>query len=211
MLDLETVIVGLWGSLKKLGGPGLVLLGIVDSSFIPIPGGLDILTVILAASDKPFWLYYALMATAGSVFGGYLTYRVGRKGGREMLEQRFPKGKLAYVDGVVRRWGFGTVVASALAPPPFPSVAFMAAAGALNYPVAKYVAALGIARTIRFAIVAYLSSVYGRHFLTLLGAVEGNFMMVLIGLAAIASAGGLGYYLWRRSRRPDRIFSRANR
>lgn len=210
MLALETIIVGL-KSLKKLGGAGLFLLGIVDSSFVPIPGGLDILTIIFAASDRPFWPYYALMATSGSVLGGYLTYRVGRRGGKEMLEQRFPKKKLEYVDRVVHRWGFGTILASALAPPPFPAVAFMAGAGALNYPAGKYIIALTIARAIRFTIVAYLSSVYGRHFLALLGALRENFMMVLIGLAAIAAFGILAYLLWRRPGIHARIFSRVSR
>jgi len=48
-----------------LGGPGLIPLGVLDSSVIPIPGSVDIVTVILAAHEKNLWPYYALMATLG--------------------------------------------------------------------------------------------------------------------------------------------------
>ena len=36
------------------------------------------------------WLYYAFMATVGSVAGGFGTYRLARKGGKETLARRFP-------------------------------------------------------------------------------------------------------------------------
>src|SRR4029077_6465104 len=56
---------------RRLGGPGLIVLGVIDNSAIPIPGSQDAMTIILAASQKTLWLYYALMATAGALLGGY--------------------------------------------------------------------------------------------------------------------------------------------
>jgi len=38
-----------------------------------------------SARKKELWLYYALMATIGSVIGGYVTYRLARKGGKETV------------------------------------------------------------------------------------------------------------------------------
>jgi len=75
-----------WRTLRHLGGPGLVLLGLVDNSFIPVPGSMDALTIILSSSHKEPWWYYAIMATVGAVIGGYLTYRIGLEGGKETLE-----------------------------------------------------------------------------------------------------------------------------
>ncbi|HEV2698559.1 MAG TPA: hypothetical protein VGU90_11250 [Terriglobales bacterium] len=67
----------------QLGGLGFIPLGLLDNSIIPIPGSMDVLTVFLSARNEQLWLYYALMATVGSVAGGFVTYRLGRKGGKE--------------------------------------------------------------------------------------------------------------------------------
>src|SRR5208283_1423957 len=77
--------------LIHLGGLGLILLGLADNSLIPLPGSTDIVTVLLAAHHPNLWVYYAIMATAGAILGGYLTYRMARKGGKETLEKRFSK------------------------------------------------------------------------------------------------------------------------
>src|SRR5579871_2856042 len=76
----------LFAKIHRLGGPGLILLGIADNSFIPMPGSLDVFTIWLSAHDRPHWYYYAFMATVGAVLGGYITYRLAQKGGKEALE-----------------------------------------------------------------------------------------------------------------------------
>ena len=65
-----------------LGAFGLIPLGVLDASVIPLPGSMDVLTIVLAAKQPDWWIYYALMATVGSVTGNYLTYRLARKGGK---------------------------------------------------------------------------------------------------------------------------------
>ena len=52
-----------------LGGFGLLLLGILDSSFLFMPLGNDLLVVALTAQRHNRMLYYAAMASAGSVIG----------------------------------------------------------------------------------------------------------------------------------------------
>jgi membrane protein YqaA with SNARE-associated domain len=73
-----------------LGGLGFIPLGLLDNSVIPLPGSMDVLTIVLSARKQELWLYYAAMATIGSVIGGYVTYRLARKGGKETLERKFP-------------------------------------------------------------------------------------------------------------------------
>src|SRR6266403_2963853 len=90
-----------------LGGLGFIPLGLLDSSVIPLPGSMDVLTIVLSAGNQGLWLYYALMATVGSVIGGFVTYRLARKGGKETLERKFPARRLEKVYRVFRRWGFG--------------------------------------------------------------------------------------------------------
>ena len=186
------------GWLKKWGGAGLILIGVIDSSFIPVPGGMDIFTAILAASNKNLWFYYALMSSAGSVAGGVLTYRIGRKGWKQALEQRFTKEKLESVYGFFEKWGFGAVLVSAILPPPFPMVPFLAGAGALNYPLKKFVVALTLARIVRFSALAFLASIYGRRILSLLKEAKGGFLIVLLVAAFLTCAVVLIYILHRR-------------
>src|SRR5271169_6397682 len=92
--------------LIHLGGPGLILLGLADNSLIPLPGSTDVVTILLAAHHSQPWIYYAIMATAGAVLGGYLTYRMARKGGKETLEKRFSPKKVKKVYVIFARWGF---------------------------------------------------------------------------------------------------------
>jgi len=114
----------------RLGGPGLILLGIADNSVIPLTGSMDVLTLWLAAHHRNLWSYYAAMATVGAVGGGYITYALGRKGGKEALEHKFNQRKAKAVFLRFERWGFGAVFAGAILPPPFPLVPVLLAAGA---------------------------------------------------------------------------------
>src|SRR4029077_17436360 len=46
----------------------------------------DVLTIMLSARHEPLRYYYAIMATVGSVLGGYVTYRLPRKGGGQHMQ-----------------------------------------------------------------------------------------------------------------------------
>src|SRR6266446_6854001 len=82
----------------RLGGPGLILLGLADNSVIPLPGSMDVLTIWLAAHQRSWWLYYAAMATVGALIGGYITYGLARKGGKEAVARKLPKKKSVKVN-----------------------------------------------------------------------------------------------------------------
>lgn len=188
-----------WSLLWKLGGLGLILMGLIDSSVIPTPGGLDALTIILAANQKDSWLYYALMAVIGSVLGGYITYTLGRKGGQEALEQKLSKKKVEKVCRAFERWGFATVFVPAILPPPVPIGPFLLGAGALDYPLKKYLAALTAGRAIRFTLVAYFGSRYGQQVFNFFAE---NYTTVLIAfiIVMVLAGAGLAFYLIRRKR-----------
>jgi membrane protein YqaA with SNARE-associated domain len=129
-----------WRWLRHLRGPGLVLLGIADNSALPLVGSMDVFTIWLAASDPRLWLYYAFMATVGAVAGGYITYAIGRKGGKEAIERKFNEEKAEKLLRRFARWGFAGVFVGAMMPPPFPLVPVLLAAGAIQYPRKKSVA-----------------------------------------------------------------------
>jgi membrane protein YqaA with SNARE-associated domain len=187
--------------LIHLGGPSLILLGLIDNSVIPLPGSTDIVTILLAAHHRQPWVYYAIMATAGALIGGYLTYRMARKGGKETLEKRFSKKKTARVYAIFERWGFAAVAIPALLPPPFPIVPMLLAAGAMQYPTRKFLTALAVGRGLRFTILAYLGFHYGRHIVKFFAQ---YYWQVLIALIVFSVAGGLyGLYEYKRRQKPS--------
>src|SRR5712692_2597186 len=148
-----------------LGGLGFIPLGIVDSSVIPLPGSMDVLTIVLSARNPQLCFYYAVMATLGSVMGGFVTYRLARKGGKETLERRFPARTLQKVYKIFARWGFAAIAIVAVLPPPAPVVVFLFAAGAMQYSVKKFLVALMLGRILRYSLLALLAARYGRHVL----------------------------------------------
>jgi membrane protein DedA with SNARE-associated domain len=178
--------------LFHLGGIGLIPLGLLDNSPIPIPGAMDVATILLSARQSQLWIYYCLMATAGSLLGGFLTYRLARKGGKEALERKFSRRKADRIYKTFERWGFSAIAIPALLPPPMPMVPFLFAAGALQYPVKKFLVALTLGRLARYAILAYLGARYGRQ---ILGLVTRHVNPVVVGvIVAVIVAGGLVLY-----------------
>src|SRR5579862_1461657 len=66
-----------------LGAFGLLALGILDSSFLVMPLGNDLLIIALSARNHSLWFFYAVVATAGSLLGCLLMDVISRKGGEE--------------------------------------------------------------------------------------------------------------------------------
>jgi membrane protein YqaA with SNARE-associated domain len=196
------VAVTIWQRLRRLGGPGLVLLGIADNSVIPLTGSMDVLTIWLAARHREPWPYYALMATVGAVIGGYITYILARKGGKAAMERKLSKRRAAKVYEVFERWGFSAVALPALLPPPFPFVPFLLAAGAMQYSRKKFIAALSLGRGIRYSIAAYLGFVYGNHVLRFFSRYESLAIGILVGLACVGAIVTLVQYLRMRKPQP---------
>ncbi|HEY4842552.1 MAG TPA: VTT domain-containing protein [Terriglobales bacterium] len=187
--------------LIHLGGPGLILLGIADNSLIPLPGSTDFVTILLAAHRREPYLYYTIMATAGAVLGGFLTYRMARKGGKETLEKRFSQRKVKKVYAIFERWGFAAVAIPAILPPPFPITPMLLAAGAMQYPTKKFLTALAVGRGIRFTILGYLGYHYGRNIVKFFAQ---YYWPVMIALIIFSLAGGLyGLYQYKRRQKGE--------
>jgi membrane protein YqaA with SNARE-associated domain len=180
--------------LIRLGGPGLILLGLADNSVIPLPGSMDVFTIWLAAYHRDIWFYYAIMATAGAVIGGYLTYRITYRGGKATLEKKFNPRKVEKTFVKFERWGFWAVAIPALLPPPFPIVPALLAAGALQYPRKKFLAALALGRGIRYTILAFLGMRFGTHIVRFFSRYYEPAMFILIGLAVVGGVLALVEY-----------------
>jgi membrane protein YqaA with SNARE-associated domain len=151
--------------IRHLGALGLFVLAILDSTPVPTLGGVDILLAILAARHVEPWWFYAIVAASGSVVGAYITFHAARVGGAEYLRKKFGDKRVDKFLSLFERWGTTGLVVSAAVPFPFPTSAFFAAAGVLDYPVRKFLAVVTVARAARYASIALVAFHYGRHFI----------------------------------------------
>jgi len=163
MTMLERLAQMLQGIVTALGGPGLFLVAILDSSFLSIPEGNDILIVILSIGAT--WgrmSYYVAMTTLGSILGCLALYTVGRKGGSPLLKRRFSPETVAWAERQYERFGILTVVVPSILPPPTPFKIFVLSAGVFELPIWEFICAVAIGRTIRYAMWGILAVLYGQ-------------------------------------------------
>jgi membrane protein DedA with SNARE-associated domain len=196
----QTVAHSVWHWIFHLGALGFIPLGLLDSSLVPVPGSMDVLTIVLASRTERWeWrIYYAALATLGSVLGAYFTYRLGRKGGEKALEERIPRKRLRKVRAIFEKWGFSAIALPALLPPPIPLVPFVLVAGAMKYSAKKFIAALALGRFVRYTILTILAAFYGReilHFFT-----AHKFWMAG-GVVCVVVAGVTAFFLFRKEKR----------
>lgn len=195
---------GLVQLVTGMGMAGLFLLAVVDSSFIPlpIPGATDILLVILAARHHA-WFWITIVATAGSLVGGSMTYHLGKVGGMHTLEKRVPQRYLKRITTWTGKHGLLAVALPAILPPPVPLTPFLLAAGVLQVPRKKFYAAFGTSRLLRHGTAAWLGYRYGRSILRgwthFTREWSTPLLIVLWGALIIACAWGI-YCLVKRER-----------
>lgn len=198
---LKAIVHHLIGVLWSLGGFGLLLLGIVDSSLLFLPLGIDLLLVGLTASHHNKMLLYAGMAAVGSVIGCFTTDWVGRKGGEAGLEGRVSPRRLAYVQRQVsKRAGVALAVASML-PPGFPFTPVVIVASALKYPRPKLLGIIAVFRFVRFTIEGWLAIRFGSRILKMAELPAVQWAIFAVVVISIAGSGWSIYSWFRKSKR----------
>ena len=184
-----------WAS--ELGGLGLFIIALLDSSFLSFPQVNDLLIIVLSTKYPERMPYYAGLTTIGSVIGCFLLYGVARRGGEVFLRKRL-KGR--YVDRAMtlyQRHGLLAVVVPALLPPPVPFKVFVLLAGAAAVSPIRFGIAVGIGRGIRYFGQGYLAVLYGEQAAEFMRA---HGTEIGIGLAATALAIGAAVFFLRRRR-----------
>lgn len=149
-----------------LGLVGLLLISVVDSSFVPlpIPGVTDILIILYAASHTNVVLLVTL-ATVGSAVGGLFSHWVGQAGGMAFLEKHVRPRYLKPVRRWIENHAILAVALPAILPPPMPLSPFVLVAGAVRMSRRKFMIAFTSSRFARHIIAAWLGIRYGKHVL----------------------------------------------
>lgn len=175
--------------LFSFGLPGIFLVSIVDSSFVPlpVPGVTDIMLIIMAAQHQTVVLL-VLLATVGSALGGYLSHLVGQRGGMAFLEKRVPPRIFKRVCHWMESHAILSVALPAILPPPMPLSPFVLAAGALNMSRKKFMIAFTASRCLRHLIAAWLGIHYGRHIIRIWNSLSAKYatpilIVIWVGIA----------------------------
>ena len=184
-----------WAS--ELGGIGLFIIALLDSSFLSFPQVNDLLIIVLSTKYPERMPYYAGMTTVGSIIGCFLLYGVARRGGEVFLRKRLKGPHVDRAIALYQRHGLLAVVVPALLPPPVPFKVFVLLAGAASVSPVRFGLAVGIGRGIRYFGQGYLAVLYGEQaaeFMKAHGAGLG------IGLALAAILIGVAVFFLRKRR-----------
>ena len=185
---------------RRLGMFGLLLLSALDSSFLVLPFGNDLLLIALVSSNRegPMWIAYVVASAIGSVIGVFVIDLLMRKAGEKGLERFLSKKRIEQVKSKIENKAFITVFLATLVPPPFPFTPAVMTASALQFPKAKLLGAVFVGRLVRFGIEAILALYFGRQVIAFLNSDVVTYVVyVLIAIAIVLSTLSLLRWLKR--------------
>jgi membrane protein YqaA with SNARE-associated domain len=189
--------------LLHLGYFGPVLMGVLDSSFLFLPFGNDLLVVTLVARHYQGWPWYVLAAALGSTIGVFALALVAHKLGEEGIKKMAGEKRFARLHKMIGAHGSKAVFLACIAPPPFPYTMVIAAAAALNFSRLRICAVNFFARGLRFAVLSLLAIKYGRHILEV--ANSNGFRLTMVGFILLCLAGSaFSIYSWIKNVRTGR-------
>ena len=182
---------------RRLGVFGIFLFSVLDSSFLVLPFGNDLLLIGLTSSDRNGfgWIAYVLAASIGSVIGVLLVDWLARKGGEKGLERFVSRQKVEQLKQKIDNQAGITVLLATLIPPPFPFTAVIMTASALQYPRSKLFGIVFGGRIVRYTIEAILALYFGRKLIRYI-----NSEVFVYGLMAVAAVASVWSVLKWRSR-----------
>jgi membrane protein YqaA with SNARE-associated domain len=184
------------GFALALGGPGLFLIALLDSSFLSFPEVVDLLIILFVTHHKERMVYYALLATLGSIGGCFMLYALGRKGGEAFLRRRFKERHVNRSLALFQKYGLLSVAVPSLLPPPFPFKPFVLVAGVARVRPLDFALAVALGRGIRYFGDGLLALWYGERAAAFL---KSNAREFSLAFAALVLAGGIGW-IWYRTR-----------
>ena len=159
--------------------PAMIVIGALDSSLLSLPEINDYLVVGRCYKDHTAAFYFPLFAAIGSVIGCNLLYTIIRRGGQAVLRKRFNLQSIKRVERAYERFGFLAIGIPAIMPPPLPFKIFVATAGALGYPRARFAITVMVARTVRYYFWGFAAWIYREEVLQALKWMEEHFVLVI--------------------------------
>ena len=159
---------------QSLGTLGLALNSFIESFFLVPPPDFLLIAMDLAKPERA--LYYALICTLASAFGGMVGYWIGKFGGRPVFiwiltalsnkkgaqkrkQLKNALQKFNEVEALYNKWGVHAVFFAAFTPIPYK--VFTIASGILNMNLVAFTLSSIIGRGMRFFIVSIVLMLFG--------------------------------------------------
>lgn len=160
---------------QSLGTLGLALNAFIESFFLVPPPDFLLIAMDLAKPERA--LYYALICTIASAFGGMVGYWIGKFGGRPVFiwiltalskkkegvqkrkQLKDALQKFNDVEKLYNKWGVHAVFFAAFTPIPYK--VFTIASGILNMNLLAFTLTSVIGRGMRFFIVSIVLMLFG--------------------------------------------------
>lgn len=184
----------------RLGLPGLFLMSALDSSFLVLPFGNDLLLIALVSSNRNGWnwIAYVFISAIGSVVGVFVIDLIMRKTGEKGLERFVSQKRIRKLKEKLENKAGITVFIATLIPPPFPFTPAVMTASALQSPRGKLLLAVFLGRLLRFGAEAILALYFGRQVIAFLNSdIVTYFVYGLVGIAVVLSTLSLIRWLKR--------------
>jgi membrane protein YqaA with SNARE-associated domain len=189
-----------------MGAFGLFLFSVLDSSFLVLPFGNDLLLIGLTSSDRGgfTWILYVLAAATGSVIGALLVDVVMRSAGEKGLQRFVSEKRIEQLKNRIDTQADVTVFLATILPPPFPFTPVVMTAAALQYPRLKLLWIVFAGRIIRYTVEAILALFFGRKLIRYINSeVFAYLVYILIGLAVVLSL--ISAMKWFGKRKPETL------
>jgi len=184
-----------------MGLLGLFIMSALDSSFLVLPFGNDLLLIALVSSNREGlgWIAYVVISAIGSIVGVFIIDLIMRKTGEKGLERFVSQKRIEKLKAKLENKGGLTVFVATLIPPPFPFTPVVMTASALQSPRGKLLLAVFFGRLLRFGVEAVLALYFGRQLIAFMNSDVVTYIVYgLIGIAVVLSTLSLLRWLKRK-------------
>jgi membrane protein YqaA with SNARE-associated domain len=183
--------------LAPLGPWGVFAIAAVDGSLLGMP--VDAVVAGYVYYHRSSFLFYVVMAAAGSALGSLVVYAIGYFGGEAVLRKRMPEERFNKIHASFERHEFWALMFPAMLPPPTPFKLFVLAASAFEMRLSHFLAAIFAGRCVRFFVLAVVTIKFGPQFVEFAGdLLRQHSHWVLIGIAVFVA---ILLMVWMRRRR----------
>jgi len=177
-----------------IGGFGIFVIAFLDSSFLSFPEVNDFLVILMVVRHPDRMIFYASMATLGSVLGCLALYFVGLKGEEALLRRRFHERHIDRAMALMRKYGALALLVPALLPPPAPFKIFVLMGGVAAIPLRTFIISIAVGRGVRYFGEGVMALLWGE---AAINYVHENGEIVAVALGVFVLVGGVAYLIWK--------------
>lgn len=157
----------IWSILAPLGPWGVFAIAAVDASFMGLP--MDAIVAGYVYNSPGQFLFYVVLASAGSALGSSVLYLIGYYGGEKVLRKRISEERFARIHASFEKHEFWALMFPAMLPPPTPFKLFVLGAAVFEMRFTHFLAAIFAGRFVRFLLLSILTIKFGPQFILLMG------------------------------------------